>query len=138
MSDWAVIFLGVIAVATLASAVVQIGVLLAAGRLARRIERLADQIERDLTPMFEHLNAIGRDAARAAALAAIQVERADRVFADLVQRLDQTLATIQTSVVKPAREGAAILSALRAAIDALRHRRGRARSRAEEEDALFI
>ena len=138
MSDWAVVFLGVIAVATLASAVVQIGVLLAAGRLARRIERLADQIERDLTPMFGHLNAIGRDAARAASLAAIQVERADRVFADLVQRLDQTLATIQTSVVKPAREGAAILSGLRAAIDALRHRGGRARSRAEEEDALFI
>lgn len=138
MSDWAVVFLGVIAVATLASAVVQIGVLLAAGRLARRIERLADQIERDLTPMFGHLNAIGRDAARAAALAAIQVERADRVFADLVQRLDQTLATIQTSVVKPAREGAAILSGLRAAIDALRQRRGRARGRAEEEDALFI
>jgi len=67
------VLLGVIALATLASAITQIGVIVAAGRVARRVERLADQFEQDLKPIFGHLNAIGRDASRAAALATEQV-----------------------------------------------------------------
>jgi hypothetical protein len=133
------VFLGVIAVATLATAIVQIAVLIAAGRLARRVERLADQLERELKPIFEHLNTIGRDASRATALAAAQVDRADRVFADLVDRLDWTLNTLQSVAVRPAREGAALLSAFRAAFAVIRDMRsGRARSRADDEDGLFI
>ena len=78
MNDSANTWLGIIAISTLLIAIVQIGVLIAAGLLARRLGRLASDIERELKPMFEHLNAIGRDAARAAALATAQVERADR------------------------------------------------------------
>ena len=43
VSVWAEVFLGVIAVATLAMAIAQIGVLVAAGRLARRVGRLLDR-----------------------------------------------------------------------------------------------
>jgi hypothetical protein len=139
VTDWGVVFLGVIAVATLATAIVQVGVLVAAGRLARRLERLVDRVDGELQPLFAHLNAIGRDASRAAGLATAQVERADRVFADVAERLDRTLTTLQNLAGGPAREGAALLSAFRAALAALRDlRAGRARSRAEEEDALFI
>lgn len=139
MSDWAHVFLGVIAAATLVTAIVQVAVVVTAGRLARRLERLADQVEQEVKPIFGHLNAIGRDASRAASLAAAQVDRADRVVADLVGRFDRTLEAIHSSIAKPAREGAAILSALRAALEAIRGvRDGRARSRAEDEDTLFI
>lgn len=141
MSTWAEVFLGVIAVATLAMAIVQIGVIVAAGRLARRVEQLADQLEREVKPLFGHLNAIGRDASRAAALATAQVERADVLFSDVAIRIDQALDTVQTSLGKPAREGRAILSAFRAAFQVLKELRqhGRARqTRSEEEDALFI
>ena len=62
MSIWAEIFLGVIAVATLAIAVVLVGAVVAAGRLARRLNRLADSVEQELKPVFDHLNTIGRDA----------------------------------------------------------------------------
>ena len=73
MSVWGEVFLGIIAVATLATAIVQIGVLVAAGRAAKRVDRLADRVERELTPLFASLNAIGQDAARAASLATAQV-----------------------------------------------------------------
>ena len=131
MSPWADVFLGIIAVATLAIAITQIAVIVAAGRLARRVERLADQLEQEVKPLFAHLNAIGRDAARAAALATQQVERADRVFAD----------TAQTALGKPVREGRALLGAFKAALQALRDIRhgGRGRPRrSEDDDALFI
>ncbi len=139
MTDWAEIFLGVIAAATLVTAIAQVGVLVAAGLLARRIERLTDRIDRELTPFFEHVNAIGRDASRAASLAAAQVERADRLFADLVQRVERLMNTVQVAVGGTAREGAAILAGFRAALTVIREMRaGRARARAEDEDGLFI
>jgi len=139
VTPWAEIFLGIIALATLAMAIVQIGVIVAAGRLARRVDRLADQIEHELKPLFTHANAIGRDAARAMALATAQVERADQLFADLVVKIDQTVSTVQANLIAPAREGRALLAALRAALSAVRSARERARQqRADDEDALFI
>ena len=139
MTDWAGLFLGVIAAATLVTAIVQVGVLVAAGRLARRIERLTDKIDRELTPFLGHVNAIGRDASRAASLAAAQVERADRLFADLVQRIERLMNTMQDAVGGTAREGAAILAGLRAALTVIRETRAsRVRARSEDEDGLFI
>ena len=141
MSAWSDVFLGVIAVATLVMAVVQIGVIVAAGRLARRVDRLADQVERELKPLFAHLDALGKDATRAAGLAVAQVERVDRLFADLAVRIEQSFASLQSAMLVPAREGRAILVGLRAALAALRSPRddGRVRpSRGEDEDALFI
>jgi hypothetical protein len=140
VTTWSQIFLGVIAVATLTTAIIQVGVLIAAGLLARRVQRLVETVERELQPTFVQINAIGRDAARAVSLATAQVERADRLFTDLAQRVEDTVATVQATIVAPAREGKALWHALRAALAVLRdaRRRARARHRAEDEDALFI
>jgi uncharacterized protein YoxC len=129
-------FLGVIAVATLAMAIVLVAVLVAATRLARRVGRTLDQLDVDLKPLFDHLNAIGRDASRAAALATAQVERVDKVLNDLAVRVDDTLRTFQALLNGPVREGQAILTAVGAALRAIRSRPRRARS--DDEDALFI
>jgi hypothetical protein len=139
VSDWGTVFLGVIAGATLATALVQIAVIIAAGRLARRLERVADRFEQELTPFFAQLNAIGRDASRAASLATAQVERVDQLFADLVERVDDTVRAIQQGIQMPLREVGAIVAALRAVLGVVRGRyRNSPRSRADDEDALFI
>jgi predicted PurR-regulated permease PerM len=139
VTDRAELSLAIIAAAMLVSAIVQVGVIVAAGLLVRRINRLATQVEQELKPLFAHLNAIGRDASRAASLAVAQVERVDRLLGDATRKIEQTLNTVQSTIVAPAREGLALLSALRAAMDVLRDKRGRARQRGgEEEDALFI
>ena len=141
MIAWRDVFLGVIAVATLLMAIGQIAVLVAAGRMARRVERVVEQFERDIKPLFNHLNAIGRDASRAASLAAAQVERADKLFTEIASRVDYTLNALQASIGGPVREGRALMSAFRAAMQALRElrRNGRARQgRGEDDDALFI
>jgi hypothetical protein len=120
VSDWAVTFLGVIAVATLVTAVVQVVVLVSTGLVVRRLGRLVDRIEQDLQPLFGQLHAIAREGARAASLGVAQVERADQLFADIVRRLDETLDGVQSVIAKPAREGAAILAGLKAALDTVR------------------
>jgi hypothetical protein len=141
VTAWTEIFLGVIAGATLVMAIVQIGIIVAAGMLARRILRLTDRVEQEITPLFEHLNAIGRDASRAAALATAQVERADQLFSHLAERIEQTLTIVQSSIRAPVREGRALVRAFLAGLRAVRGTRHAGRSRqgrTEDEEALFI
>ena len=137
---WRDVFLGIIAGATLAIAIAQVGVIIAAGLMARRVGRMVEQIERDVKPLFGHLNAIGQDASRAVALATAQVERADQLFTAVAARIEQTMNVVQASIGGPAREGRAMLSAFRAALQAIRElRHGRARQgRGDDDDALFI
>jgi predicted PurR-regulated permease PerM len=142
VSHWAEVFLGVIAVSTLTTSIILIALLVAAARLARRVDRLVQQIEQEIKPAFAHLNAIARDAARAAALAAVQVERVDRLFGDVAERVGQVLSVLQNVVAGPMRNGSALSSAFvafRTVLSVIRDLRGaRSRSRADDEDALFI
>lgn len=141
MSDRTEVFLGIIAVATLAMALAQVGVVIVAGLAVRKVARLAETVEKELKPVFGHLDAIGREATRAAALTTIQVERVDKLFGDVAVRLDQALDNVQSSIEAPVREGRALVSAFKAAFQAIRDMRQNGRSRqgrGEEEDALFI
>lgn len=135
------VFLGIIALAVAVMAAIQVGAIIVAARLARRVDRIATQLEHDIKPVFANLHALTADAARAAAIAAQQAERAERVFGEFAHRIDQTLTTLQHRVLAPAREGAAVLAGVRAALAAFRDLRERSRKRpshVEEEDALFI
>ena len=140
MNEWGGLFLAVIALATLLTAIVQVGVLVVTFRLARRLEQLMGRLEQEIVPFIGQLNAIARDVSRAAAVASAQVERADRLFADLVHRVEDGIAGIQRTIRGPLlRESLAIMSALGAALKVVRNARsGRSRGRAEEEDVLFI
>lgn len=133
------IFLGIIALAVVTLALVQVGVVLFALRMEKRIQQLSAQIEHDIKPFLANLTEVSQNAVRASALAAQQVERADRLFANVATRVDETFTVVQTAIIAPAREGRAVMTAVRAAMTAFRElRAARARARMEEEDALFI
>jgi predicted PurR-regulated permease PerM len=133
------VFLGVIAVATLATAVVQIALLLAAAKLVRRLEQLTDSVEQQLRPLLAHLDRIGADAARTSSLVAAQVERVDDLFGDVASRLEQAMDTVQSVLSTPMREGQALLAGFRAVLGAVKDaRQPRGRTRGDDEDALFI
>ena len=142
VSDWAGVWLGVIALSTLVMAVIQVGAIIYGARAARRLEVVLGRVETDIKPILERAQQVSTDAARMSALAAVQVERVDQVFTDLTQRVDQTATMIQQALVSPAREGAALFAAVRATIGALRGLRGHGRQTpprgVEEDDALFI
>jgi hypothetical protein len=142
VTDWAGLWLGVIAVSTLVMAVIQVGAIVYGARTARRLEVALGRVETDLRPILERAQQVSTDAARMSALAVVQVERADQLFAEVSQRVDQTAAVIQHALVAPAREGAALLAAARATLAALRGLRGAGRRTpprgVEEDDALFI
>ncbi len=141
MSGMAEVLLGVIAVATVVMAVIQVVLIVVAGRLARQVTELSHRIETDIRPLLAHASTVAENAARASALAVVQVERADRLFQELTQRVDDTMAIVQGVLLAPAREGRALIAAVTAAVGAFRELRlaGRSRSQAmDEEESLFI
>ncbi len=142
MTEWSNVFLGIIAGAVLVMALIQVGAIVAGARLAQRVNRLAEQVERDMGPLVANLHTIGAEAARASALATAQVERADRLFADVSAKVEEATSVVQQVIMAPAREGLAVMAGLRAALSSLRDARQdssrRRSSRADEDDPLFI
>jgi hypothetical protein len=135
------VWLGIIAMAVAVMAAIQVGATVVALRLAKRVDRLAGQLEQDLKPVMANITRLTAETSRAASLAATQIESADRVFSELAQRVEQTLGAVQSRVFGPAREGAALLAGIRAALAAFRDLRDSGRRRGsvvEDEDALFI
>ena len=59
------VFLGIIAVAVLVMAGIQVAVVVVAARVARRLDRFADSLEHDIRPVVASLQALTADIARA-------------------------------------------------------------------------
>jgi hypothetical protein len=134
------VFLGIIAVAVLVMAVIQVAAIVFAMSAAKRIGQAADRFERDLRPVMSNLQAITAEAARATSLATAQMERADRMFAELSRRAEQVVAGMP-SLLGSAGRGWAFLNGIKAALAAIQELRRSSRRGAahpDEEDALFI
>ena len=140
-TGWSDVFLGVIAVATLVMALVQIGAIIAALRLARQAQEAIASVQRDIRPLVVKAHAIAEEASRTVALATAQAQKVDRVVTDLSRRVEETAALLQDAIVRPAREGMAVVAAIKAGLGALRGLRDlhpRNGRHADEEDPLFI
>lgn len=144
MTETGELFLGIIAFAVVVMAAIQVGAIFAGIRLARRVDALATQIDQEIKPLIANLTALSSEAARAASLAARQAERLDRVFGEMVERVDKTLAAAHEFVTGPARQGMAIMSGVKAVLDVFRSLREASRRRTaprpamDEEESLFI
>jgi hypothetical protein len=140
-NDWATIFLAVIAAATLVMALIQVGAIIALIRAAKQAQQALASVQQEVKPLLARANAIAEEASRTAVLATAQAEKVDRLVSDLSVRVNETASILQEAIVTPAREGLAIVAAIRAGVGALRGLRDadpRTRRASEEEDPLFI
>jgi hypothetical protein len=140
VNDLSQAFLGVIAVSTALMGIMQVVAFVALARVARQVRDVLGTLQQDVRPLIARANAIADEASKTAALATVQAQKIDRLVTELTQRVDDTSAIVQQAIITPAREGLAIVAALKAGLAALRGMRdlrGRA-SGVEEEDALFI
>ena len=141
MTDLPTLFLAVIAAATGVMALIQIGVLIYGARLARRVNRISDRVEREVDPFLGRAQEVSSDAARATKLAVAQVERADQMMAHLARRAEETLDVAQQVLVAPARRGLALIEGLRTMFSSLREPAGPDSDETKstgEDEALFI
>jgi hypothetical protein len=139
--SWSETFLAVIAGATLIMALIQIGAIVAAARIARQAQQTLTTVQQEIRPLIAKASAVADEASRTAALATAQAQKVDRLVTELSQRVEYTSGVVQEAIITPAREGLAVMAALKATLGALRGFRAmrpRHGRHAEEEDPLFI
>ena len=139
-SGWSDVFLGVIAAATLVMALIQIGAVIASLRLARQAQQVITSVQQEVRPLVAKAHAIVDEASRTVAIATSQAQNIDRVVTDLSRRVEETAAVLQDAIVTPAREGMAIMAAIKAAFGSLRGFRDlrQRNGTSDDEDPLFI
>jgi len=132
------VWLGVIALAVLAMAVVQVVVGLQMLRTAKDAATSLRQFQAEVRPLIQKAHKIADDAGKVSALALTQVERVDEVMATTAMRIDDTLQIVQQSLIMPVKQGAAVMAGLKAAMAVFRARQDKGRYGRDDEDALFI
>jgi len=138
--NWPLIFLGVIAISTLVMALIQVGAIVAALKAVGEAQKMIATVQQDVRPLIAKVSALADEAGRTAKLATLQAEKVDRLVTDLTRRLDETAVVVQQAITTPAREGMAIVAAIKASLGALRgfrDYRGRP-AHGDDEDPLFI
>jgi hypothetical protein len=113
MESWGVLFLGVIALASVVQAGFLIGLVVYGRRLARRVEALQLRLDREIGPALQNVNRVSRAAAEIADLATLQARRLDLVLADTLEKVEETTTTIQRLVVRPLKPIGFIVAFLR-------------------------
>lgn len=139
--SWSETFLGVIAGATLVMALIQVGAIVALARVMRQVQQSLTTVQQDIRPLIAKATDVAEEARRTAVIATAQAEKVDRLMSDLAARVEDTATVVQQAIITPAREGLAVVAALKAGLGALRGPRdGRPRTHrtADEEDPLFI
>ncbi len=134
------LFLGIIALALVVMATVQVVAAILGAQALRRMADTVGRLDADVRPIVSNLQQITTDAARATSLAAAQVERIDRVMGEVSRHVEQTARAIPL-LVESARDGFTVLGGLKAVVGAFREMRRAREPRStsmDEEDALFI
>lgn len=139
MTDWAVVWLGVMAVSLALMAMIQIALIVVGIRLVTQMTATVEDVRKELRPLLDKMNRIADDAAKATSLAALQVERVDQVLSVTAARVDEAAEVLRAAMGGPIRKGAAVLMAVRAIASALRRRPATAgMGRRDDDDALFV
>jgi hypothetical protein len=113
MESWGVLFLGIIALASVVQAGFLIGLVVYGRRLAHRVDALQGRLDREISPALENFNRVSRAAAEIADLATLQARRFDLVLADTIEKIEETTATVQQLVVRPLKPIGAIVAFLK-------------------------
>lgn len=132
------VWLGVIAIAVLVMAVAQVAVIVRLAQVAKEASEATRDLRGELKPLIAKVNRIADDAAKVSTLALAQMERVDHMVGSTVQKIDDTVALVQSAIVSPVRQGAALMAGLKAALAVFRARQDRGRYGRDDEDALFI
>ena len=122
MTDWSAIFLGVIALSTLTMALIQVGAIVAASRAARRTTEALARVEGALQPLLARTEGLAERSSHLVARLGQTVDRAEQLIGVVETRVNQASDAVEAGVKAPAREAAAMLAGVQAAVTSMRHR----------------
>jgi len=154
------IFVGLTAIAIIAQACALVGIYVMSQRLGKQVERFMSETREMMIPIktvaenlrtasanlveiglsardqFRRVESMVTDTGEALT---VQIERFDRLSQNVMERVNETAEIVQDSVVRPAREVAAIAKGLSHGLGAFLFRRSRSTvDQARQDEELFI
>lgn len=130
-------FLGLIALATVTMAVIQVAAIVYASRTVKQATAAMAKLQGDLAPILANARRATEDAARMTTMALVQVERVDAFVTSATARVDDTLAAVQEAIAGPLRKGSVLWAGLEALLAFFAARRGR-KAPEDDDESLFI
>jgi hypothetical protein len=147
MDSLGLVFLGVIAFASLVQGAFLVGLAFGGVRLARRIGEIQKSVEMDIRPALDDVARLTRNLASVSDLATQQAQRLETVVAHTVSRVDEARSQVREAVSRPLdsfRDVSAVLKGFKRGFDVYQRlgglaaqRQGATRRYAEDEH-LFI
>jgi hypothetical protein len=147
MDSVGLVFLGVIAFASLVQGIFLVGLALGGLRLARRVGEIQKSVEAEIRPALDDVSHLARNLAAVSELATAQAERLEALVAHTVTRVEGARSQVKGAVDRPMdsfRDVGAILKGVRRGFDVYQRlgvinaqRQGASRRYAEDEH-LFI
>jgi len=154
------IFVGLTAIAIVAQAFALVGIYVMSQRLGKQVERFMNETREMMVPIktvadnlrtasanlveiglsardqFRLVESMVTDTGEALT---VQIERFDRLSQNVMERINETTEIVQDSVVRPAREIAAIAKGLSSGLGAFLFRKGKSTvDQARQDEELFI
>lgn len=147
MDSLGLVFLGVIALASLVQGAFLIGLALGGLRIARRVGEIQKSVESEIRPALDEVSQVARNLAAVSEIATTQAQRLEGLVAHTVSRVQDARAQVSGAVAQPLssfRDVGAILKGVRRGLEVYKRlgglsaqRQGASRRYAEDEH-LFI
>ena len=147
MDSLGLVFLGVIALASLVQGAFLIGLALGGLRIARRVGEIQKSVESEIRPALDEVSQVARNLAAVSEIATAQAQRLEGLVAHTVSRVQDARAQVSGAVAQPLssfRDVGAILKGVRRGLEVYKRlgglsaqRQGASRRYAEDEH-LFI
>lgn len=143
----AMLFLGLIALASLVQAAFLVVLAASAKRVGRRVDELQRRLDRDLKPSVENIVLVTQNVAELSQIAAFQGRRIDNLVERTLGRVDDDTSRMEEAVARPLNPFAAFMPVIRGVktgFDVYRRLGGlQARARGDgrqyiEDDQMFI
>jgi hypothetical protein len=99
--DWGMLLLGLIALGSLIQALVIIGIALGGLRVARRVQDMQENVDRELRPAVESLTRVAHNASEVAVVVGAQARRVEEMVGLTMERLDLARAQVRGRVSRP-------------------------------------
>jgi hypothetical protein len=147
MDSLGLVFLGVIALASLVQGAFLVGLALGGMRIARRLGEIQKTVHSEIRPAMDDISRLARNLASVSQLATAQAERLETVVAHTVTRVEGVRSHVRETVGRPFesfRDVGAILKGFRRGLDVyqrlggLSAQRQGATRRYTEDEHLFI
>jgi hypothetical protein len=109
----AMLFLGLIALASLIQAAFLIVLAAGARRVGRRVDELQQRLDRELRPSLENLVHVSRNVAELSAIAAFQGRRLDGLVERTLGRVDDSTSRMEEAIQRPLNPLSGLMPVLR-------------------------